>query len=129
MDTLNWNELDRIPIPEGLEERLSAKIDEWEKAEKAQKPVRKRMWHYVAAAASIALVFGVGYHFLGHKEATTNLGRQDTYQNPVLAQQEAERALNLLAVNLNKGLGQMEKASAICERTENTLNKQLSALQ
>ena len=34
MDELNWKELEQIPIPEGLEERLSAKIDEWEKREK-----------------------------------------------------------------------------------------------
>ena len=31
MEGLNWKELEQIPIPEGLEERLSAKIDEWEK--------------------------------------------------------------------------------------------------
>ena len=29
MEQLNWKELEQIPIPEGLEERLSAKIDEW----------------------------------------------------------------------------------------------------
>ena len=27
---LNFKALEQIPIPEGLEERLSAKIDEWE---------------------------------------------------------------------------------------------------
>ena len=31
MDKLNFEELERIPIPEGLEERLSARIDEWER--------------------------------------------------------------------------------------------------
>ena len=30
MDELNLKTLEQIPIPEGLEERLSAKIDEWE---------------------------------------------------------------------------------------------------
>ena len=34
MEGLNWKELEQIPIPEGLEERLSAKIDEWEDSEK-----------------------------------------------------------------------------------------------
>ena len=34
MEGLNWKELEQIPIPEGLEERLSAKIDEWEESEK-----------------------------------------------------------------------------------------------
>ena len=43
MDELNFEELERIPIPEGLEERLSAKIDEWEKEEQKQKAKR----HYL----------------------------------------------------------------------------------
>ncbi len=34
MDDLNLETLERIPIPEGLEERLSAKIDEWEQEER-----------------------------------------------------------------------------------------------
>ena len=44
MDELNLKTLEQIPIPEGLEERLSAKIDEWEakpttpSGEKAQTP-------------------------------------------------------------------------------------------
>ena len=37
MDELNLKTLEQIPIPEGLEERLSAKIDEWEQEEKQQK--------------------------------------------------------------------------------------------
>ena len=30
INELNIKELEQIPIPEGLEERLSAKIDEWD---------------------------------------------------------------------------------------------------
>ena len=89
-----------------------------------------------AIAASVALVFGVGYYFLSHEESV-NHAEQDTYQDPVVAQQEAEKALNLLAYNLNKGMGhnlnkgmgQLEKAKAISERTETTLNKQLNILK
>ena len=36
MDELKIDELEKIPIPEGLEERLSMKIDEWEQAEKEE---------------------------------------------------------------------------------------------
>ena len=157
MDELNWKELEQIPIPEGLEERLSAKIDEWEKETLSptlprngegdhpeslslrSKPngsphhggdVRRteRLFSWLAIAASIVLVFGVGYYFLSHEEPV-NLAEQDTYQDPVVAQQEAEKALNLLAYNLNKGMGQLEKAKAISERTETTLNKQLNILK
>ena len=128
---LNWKELEQIPIPEGLEERLEAKIDEWERAEEQKKAKRlmfPKPMRYAAIAACIALVFGVGYYFLSQKDLV-NLAEQDTYQDPVVAQREAEKALNLLAYNLNKGMGQLEKAKAISDRTETTLNKQLNILK
>ena len=163
MDTLNWKELEQIPIPEGLEERLSAKIDEWEKTlplpiSEQGSPTHSRSLQgesrisanektgrsgknslpagrvrggsaWLAIAASIVLVFGVGYYFLNNNEEKVNLAEQDTYSDPVIAQQEAEKALNLLAYNLNKGMGQLEKAKAISDRTETTLNKQLNILK
>ena len=137
---LNLETLERIPIPHGLEERLSAKIDEWEAHpqplpkgwESQQRLPQRRLvpkaLRYAAVAACIALVFGVGYHYLKHEEPVV-LAEQDTYQDPVLAQQEAERALTLLAANLNKGMGHLEKAKALSDKTENTLNKQLNALK
>lgn len=133
MDELNLEALERIPIPEGLEERLSKKIDEWEEAEKAaqkpkRQPVRFRALRYVAAAACIALVFGVSFHLLS-KNSAVNLAEQDTYDNPLMAQQEAERALNLLAMNLNKGMGHLEKAKALSDKAENTINEQLNLFQ
>ena len=44
-------------------------------------------------------------------------------------EQEAERALTLLAANLNKGMGHLEKAKVLSDKAENTLNKQLNALK
>lgn len=132
MDKLNWKELEQIPIPEGLEERLSAKIDKWEEEEKKATCSRliplTSYLKVTAIAASIALVFGVGFYFLQQKEDPVNLAEQDTYQDPSVAQQEAQKALNLLAYNLNKGMGQLEKAKAISDRTETTLNKQLKMM-
>ena len=133
MDELDYKALEQIPIPEGLEERLSAKIDEWEKEEKKQQKakrhtLRPNILRYAAAAASIVLVIGVGYHLLS-QDKYMNLAEQDTYQDPRVAQQEAERALTLLAVNLNKGMGHMEKAKALSEKTEKTLNEQLNVLK
>ena len=132
MDTLNYEALERIPIPEGLEERLSAKIDEWEQEETKQKAQRRRLLpsalRYMAVAASVALVLGVGLHLM-RQDKEVGLAEQDTYQDPLLAQQEAERALNLLAYNLNKGMGHLEKAKALSEKTEKSLNKQLNVLK
>lgn len=132
MDALNYEALERIPIPEGLEERLSAKIDEWEQEETKQKAQRRRLLpsalRYMAVAASVALVLGVGLHLM-RQDKEVGLAEQDTYQDPVLAQQEAERALNLLAYNLNKGMGHLEKAKALSDKTEKSLNKQLKVLR
>lgn len=130
MDELNLKTLEQIPIPEGLEERLSAKIDEWEREEK--KTTRRiplaSILRYTAAAACVALVFGVGYHLL-HQDEYTNLAEQDTYQNPIQAQQEAERALNMLAMNLNKGMGHLEKVKALSDKTEQSFNEKLKILK
>lgn len=130
MDELNLKALEQIPIPEGLEECLSAKIDEWEQEEKqARHRIRlPRALCYTAIAASIALVIGVGFHLLRQDEPT-NLAEQDTYQDPIKARQEAERALNLLAVNLNKGMSHLEKAKALSDKTEKTVNEQLKVLK
>lgn len=127
MDEPNLKTLEQIPIPEGLEERLSAKIDEWEREEK--KPRRRiSVLRYVAAAACFALVFGVGYHLM-NKNENTNLAEQDTYHDPVKAQQEAERALNMLAMNLNKGMGHLEKAKALSDKTERSFYEKLKVMK
>ena len=127
MDEPNLKTLEQIPIPEGLEKRLSAKIDEWEREEK--KPRRRiSVLRYVAAAACLALVFGVGYHLM-NKNENTNLAEQDTYQDPVKAQQEAERALNMLAMNLNKGMGHLEKAKALSDKTERSFYEKLKVMK
>ena len=132
MDELNLETLERISIPEGLEERLSAKIDEWELEERQQKAQRRRLQpstlRYTAVAASVALVFGIGYHYM-RQEESVNPAELDTYHDPVLAQQEAERALNLLAANLNKGMGQLEKAKVLSDKAENTLNERLKVMK
>lgn len=130
MDELDYKALEQIPIPEGLEERLSAKIDQWEQEE--QKAQRRRLFpkalRYIAAAASVALVIGVGYNLL-NQERNRIIAEQDTYQDPIKAQQEAERALMLLAVNLNKGMGHLEKAKALSDKTEKNLYEQLNVLK
>ena len=130
MDELNLKTLEQIPIPEGLEERLSAKIDEWEREEQKAKQhtLIPRVLRYTAIAASFALVFGVGYHLMS-QDKPTNLAEVDTYQDPMLAQQEAERALNLLAYNLNKGMGHLEKAKAMSDKTEQSFNEKLKVLK
>jgi len=149
INELNIKELEQIPIPEGLEERLSAKIDEWDAASRTvaipSTPHRgflspdnggteggaktieagRGSWRAFALAASFILVCGIGLYFA---LAPTNKGTIDTYDDPQLACQEAENALQLLATNLNKGMAQYEAVNAKSRQAEEILNKQLTKL-
>lgn len=118
MDKLNWKELEQIPVPQGVEERLSAKIDEWERAELAKQQPRlavRKVVRYLSVAASLVLLLGIGWYSLQEREPE-NVALQDTYQNPEEAYTEAEKALGLLAFNLNKGMSHL--------RMEKILNKE-----
>ena len=149
MDELNLKTLEQIPIPEGLEERLSKKIDEWEAKQPLPQPLPREgsseslpsgrlegVVRWVAAAAYLALVCGLGIHYLQREELPSSregqgvgFAEQDTYQDPVKAQQEAERALNMLAMNLNKGMGHLEKAKALSDKTEQSFYEKLKVMK
>ncbi|MDE5998483.1 MAG: hypothetical protein K2H04_00155 [Bacteroidaceae bacterium] len=129
INDINLNELEQIPIPEGLEARLSAKIDEWERAERKPRRIALHAPLRYAVAAAIALLFIVGYPLLRSAEGGSAPTPKDTFHDPLLAQQEAERSLNLLAANINKGMKMLERAQAISDRTEQTLSKQLNILK
>ena len=127
--------LEQIPIPEGLEERLSAKIDEWDAASRHKLPSleggaggrleRGYGWRILSLAASFILVCGIGLYFA---LAPTNKGTIDTYDDPNIACLEAQNALQLLATNLNKGMAQYEAVNAKSRQAEEILNKQLKKL-
>ena len=123
---LNIEELERIPIPTGLEERLSAKIDEWDAASRtvAIRP-KHNARKYIALAASFILVCGIGLYFA---LAPTNKGTIDTYDDPEIASLEAQKALQLLATNLNKGMAQYEAANEKGRQAEEILYKQLTKI-
>lgn len=118
MEKLNIEELERIPIPEGLEERLSMKIDEWEKAEKEEVEASKeqednilsmhrfRYMKIASIAAAFILVIGIGLYMNSGSK-----GHTDTYSDPQTAYNEAEKAIELLAANLNKGFDAYSEAN------------------
>jgi len=108
INQLNIEELDRIPVPDGLEQRLEAKIDEWD-ADSRIKPLSAGIRHrnIIVIAASFILICGIGLYLA---LSPSGKGMKDTYSDPQRAYQEAEQALILLSANLNKGLDQYEKA-------------------
>jgi hypothetical protein len=133
MEEIDFKELDNIPIPEGLEERLSASIDKWEKAEhKHTQRLRKTA---VAIAASVLAVAGISIYFYADTSsddgtsdtqvlASSGNGTTDTYSDPKVAYREAEKAIDLLAYNLNRGIRQYEEATDKCRRIQESMGKQ-----
>lgn len=122
MEELNIHDLKRIPIPEGLEVRLSAKIDEWAREETARK--RRRMANMriaVAMAASVLLVAGIAFMlYTSHPKPT------DTYSDPQMAYATAEKALLLLQQNIERGMAQYDEMNAKGVRANDILTQQLS---
>lgn len=143
MDELKYLDLRRTgeaQIPEGLEERLSMKIDLWAEEEKEACPpakrakttelgvkTRLRFYRIIAAAACISAIIGItGIASIAGKE---DMAHKDTFSNPEEARVEAERAIYLLAYNLDKGMRHLEKATEITTNTRNTLNNTLNSLE
>ena len=100
-----WNEYfaaldDVVEVPDGLEQRLEARIDALDAAER----VRHRHWwrRVVGIAATVALLLSIGV-YVHDKRQTQILLNQDTYTDPQAAYNETELVLTQLANQLNKG--------------------------
>lgn len=88
-------------------------------------PITKvRPWqHWMKYAAVLLIMAGIGYSIqqqrVKHDQLiVADLGEVDTYKDPEVAYKETQKALQLLARNLNKGTEQMEKLSYFNEATE-----------
>ena len=115
---LNIKEVDKVEIPAGLEERLSAQIDQWAKSEK-KSTRRFSTYKILAMAACLSAVIGIG----GILSVSLNRNKAhiDTFDDPQFAQAEAEKALYLLAYNLDKGITNLKKVQRITTNTSNTI--------
>jgi ElaB/YqjD/DUF883 family membrane-anchored ribosome-binding protein len=138
---LNLKRTGEAEVPEGLEERLSMKIDLWAEEEKKAKSAlrantkvpyvsflaRFRPYRNIAVAACISLIIGIGslMGILGQG----NNAHKDTFDNPELARIEAEKALYLLAYNMEKGTRHLKQAKDIVAHTETSLNNTLKQLK
>ena len=138
---LNLKRTGEAEVPEGLEERLSMKIDLWAEEEKKANSAleskavvstvsflaRFRPYRNIAVAACISLIIGIGsvIGLLGKG----NNAHKDTYDNPELARIEAEKALYLLAYNMEKGTKHLKQAKDIAAHTETSLNNTLKQLK
>lgn len=125
MEKLNFDELDKIPIPTGLEQRLSSSIDQWERMEHAKR--RSLRMKTIGIAASIALLSGIGLYF--YHQPSKSAGLRDTYSDPETAYKEAEKAIGLVAENLNRGMNQYKNANNKVYKAQKVLEKQFKIME
>lgn len=115
----------QLQVPEGLEERLSKQIDQWDDQEhRTLKRHRSFRLQWVGIAASLLLLIGMGWHL----NNPTPAPRKDTCATPEEAYAQAEKALVMLSTALNKGMGKMEVIQETSERIENNFYKHLNKL-
>jgi hypothetical protein len=75
MDKIDYKELEKIPVPEDLEKRLSMQIDMWEKQEKAARK-RNIVMRRLLPAAGIAACLAAAV-LLGIKEHNYDIRKTD----------------------------------------------------
>lgn len=120
-----------INVPLDLESKLSKSIDQWEEAEKKVikiKHNRRVYWQWVSGiAAGILLVFGIWTYIDRNESETPAIA--DTYTNPEDAYREAQKALALVSLNLNKGMEQVESAQQKTEKADKIVKKTINSIK
>ena len=118
MKTNDWKE-EEITIPDGLEAKLEQLIDGLAELEMQKK--RHRLWlGAISAAASLLLAIGV---FFYTKQPNDSQRLAQSTQNSEFTYLEAQKALEKISVNFNKGMNQLALMSEKIEKTNQILDK------
>lgn len=107
--------------PEGLEERLSQSIDQWEELERKARILPLRWMSGIAASLLVLVTFG--WYMYEPRPI-----RKDTCATPEEAYMHAQQALALFSDALSKGKKQMETAHATTTRVERTIQEQFNKI-
>ena len=115
-------------IPEGLESRLSRKIDQWDTGERRTLKIKKhtrvlRLQWIGSIAASLLILLSVGLYLYKPYPAP-----QDTCATPEEAYAQAQKALIMLSSSLNKGIEKVESVQEATGKIQENVNEQLNRL-
>ena len=115
-------------IPEGLESRLSRKIDQWDTGERRTLKIKKhtrvlRLQWIGSIAASLLILLSVGLYLYKPYPAA-----QDTCATPEEAYAQAQKALIMLSSSLNKGIEKVESVQEATGKIQENVNEQLNRL-
>lgn len=100
--SLHKNMVEDVPVPEGLETELTARIDR-----KASAPRRRRLW-WGSMAASILLLAGLGFGIAEMRQEAFVPTPQDTFTNPEDAHRALQAIFTEMSRNWNEGMKQLE---------------------
>lgn len=117
-------------VPEGLEHKLSCKIDEWDTRErrtlKAKKQIRVLRLQWIGSiAAGLLILLSVGGYLHGNYSAPAP---QDTCATPEEAYAQAQKALVMLSGSLNKGMETVEAVQETTGKIQENINEQLNRI-
>lgn len=95
-DNIDFEELEQIPLPEGIEHRLYDRISQWAEDERKKK-VRRLVWgRTIAVAASVAILSGIGFMLMNKADSQrcyiSSGGETVTDENLVMANVESTMA-------------------------------------
>jgi len=120
---VSWSAADPDNIPENQTATRDTLVPLPATTDNRAKIIRVSPWqNWMKYAAVLLMAVGIGYggkQFLV-KQATIQqqLVQKDSFEDPEKAFAETQKALQLLAKNLNKGTSQMQKLSYFDEATE-----------
>jgi hypothetical protein len=119
---------DEIDVPENLETKLEALIDQWAETEKqAKRKTRQlRLWMTAIAASFAFAALTCGLLFLEKKSEPQHVEWKPNYiEDPETAYMEMQKALLLISSNLNKGLDQLMLTLDEIEKSNETISNKL----
>lgn len=107
---------EEIEVPSGLESSIVELADSLEAVRKIERENRKIPLKRIGAAASVAILIAAGITAVYSRE-----GLKDTFDDPVLAYAEAEKALMMISEAMKAGAMKTDEAIATFERQEELL--------
>lgn len=125
LDAFYKGDITRIPLPQGLSERLESAIDRHiTTSTTCLKPFTKTKIRYIRfmSAAAVALLC-IGLFFITDKKKPYIA---DTFTNPEEAALAVEQALLLVSSKLNQGLSPFEKVRESVQKTNELINENIT---
>lgn len=112
-----------VPVPDGLEDRLSEAIDSWAAQEEHPKQHSRiyRLRWIGGIAASVLMI-------LAFSRSLYEPARRDTFDTPEEAYAEAHDALMQFARALNKGTEQLAMVHSTTEKIEENISEYLTLI-